>query len=221
MSGRNAMAWMLAAAMVLALTGLASAVEEKKPEAVPLPGEDPKDQKVLEQLDTIKVTFEFNEQPFVEAIDFLQTLAKLNIVADKAKLKDAATVTLKLKDAPLSTALKLLTAQVDLTYGVRDGVILISDAEGLKRPPVRAMYDVADLLKPRAGLKAKEPDEALNDLIETIKQTIAPGNWDEGSGNAIRGIDGTIIVTHVPDVHREVRKFLAELRKVREGDAKR
>ena len=219
MSGKSARAWVMAlsAAIVLMAGGFAAA-EEKTDASLP-PGQDPRDVKAQEQLD-LKVSFDFNEQPVVEAFDFLRTISKANIVVDRKKIPEGKTVTLALKDTTLGTALKFLTEMLELKFVVRDGVVFVSDAEGVAVPPVRWIYDVADLLKPRAGMSARNPEEALNDLIETIKQTIASGTWDEGSGNAIRGLDGDLILTHTPAVHREVQKFLADLRKIRKADAK-
>lgn len=57
-----------------------------------------------------------------------------------------------------------------------------------------------------------EREEYLNDLIEVIRQVVAPGTWDEGSGNAIRGRGGSIIMTHRPVVLEQVKKMLDEVR---------
>ncbi len=104
------------------------------------------DRAVYQKLDTTIVTFTFSEQPLEEAIDFLQTLAGTNIVLDKRKVEAGKTVTLKLANAELVTAIKLITEQVGLKWVVRDGVIFISDEEGTKLEPVTVVYDVSDLL---------------------------------------------------------------------------
>ena len=43
-------------------------------------------------------------------------------------------------------------------------------------------------------------EEGLMDLIDMIRQVVEPGTWDEGGGNAIRGRQGNLIVTHKPEV---------------------
>ena len=104
------------------------------------------DQAVTQKLDTTIVSFTFSEQPLEEAVEFLQTLAGVNIVLDKRKVEAGKTVTLKLANVELVTAVKLITEQVGLKWIVRDGVIFISDEEGTKQEPVTVVYDVSDLL---------------------------------------------------------------------------
>ena len=218
--------------------------------------EKPGDRKVRQQLEETVVSFTFNEQPVMEALDFLQTLGNVNIVPDRSKFEDPnKTITLKLTNVSLETAIKLLTEQLGLKWIIRDGIVFISDEEGIKRPPETNAYDVRDLLadipnfsgptfelqniagnrggrgstggtggtsifSEDTGTKTQEEagksaDESLNDLIDLIKQVIESGTWDEGSGNAIRGRAGNIIVTHTPETQAKVQKLLEDLRKAR------
>ena len=216
--------------------------------------EKPQDRKVRQQLEESVVSFTFNEQPVMEALDFLQTLGNVNIVPDRTKFEDPdRTITLKLTNVPLETAIKLLTEQMGLKYVIRDGIVFISDEEGIKRPPETNTYDVRDLLADipnftgptfelqnisggnRGGAgggsgtqsifgdeedtdqgdEFKTQEESLNDLIDLIKQVIESGTWDEGSGNAIRGRAGTVVVTHTPETQIKVQRLLDDLRKTR------
>ena len=93
----------------------------------------PRERRLQKQLDETLVLFEFNEQPVMEALDFLQTLGKLNIVPDRSRFADpATTVTLKVQNAPLREALEKLTKQLGLVFVVRDGVVVITDEKGAK-----------------------------------------------------------------------------------------
>lgn len=114
--------------------------------AAGLPGTTAADRLVYQKLDTTIVSFTFNEQPLEEALDFLQTLGKVNIVLDKRKVEAGKTITLKLSDVALVTAVRLLTEQVALKWIVRDGVVYISDEEGTKQEPITMVYTVDDLL---------------------------------------------------------------------------
>ena len=111
-----------------------------------IPGVTAADRVVYQKLDTTIVSFTFNEQPLEEAVEFLSTLGGVNIVIDKRKVESGKTVTLKLANVPLATAVKLLTEQVGLKWRVRDGLVFISDEEGTKAEPVTVVYDVSDLL---------------------------------------------------------------------------
>ena len=95
-----------------------------------LPAED---RPVFDQLDQTIVSFTFNEQPVADAIDFFATLGKVNIVLDRGKLEKDQTVTLKLNNVKLATALELLAEQLDLRYTIRERVVFVSDEEGVAK----------------------------------------------------------------------------------------
>lgn len=114
--------------------------------SAPLPGMTRAERAVYQRLDTTVVSFTFNDQPLEEALDFLSTLGGVNVVLDRRKVEEGKTITLKLTNVTLSTAIKLITEQVELKWIVRDGVVYISDEEGTRREPVTIVYDVADLL---------------------------------------------------------------------------
>jgi len=186
---------------------------------IPLPSDKPENRKVIDVLEKKIVSFTFQEQPLKEALDYFQTLGKINIVLDRTKVEEGVTITLKLTDVSLKTALKLVAEQAQLEYVVRDGVVLISDEEGVKQAPVTAVYDVRDLLKVREGIPLTAKDQstqtALAELIEIVKATVEPGTW--GSQYSVRGstISGLLVITHVPDVHQRVQELLDMLREAR------
>ncbi len=217
--------------------------------------ETPENRRVRQQLEETVVSFTFNDQPVREAIEYLGTVGNVNVVLDESKLADPSqTLTLRLTNVSLETAIKLLTEQLGVKYVIRDGVVFISDDEGVQLPPETVVYEVRDLLAPLpefsgqsfelgalsssasgtdggadGGIwgggggggggggeeESESPEESLEKLIELVTQVIVPGTWEEGSGNAIRGRTGTIIVTHTPEVHRGVQQLLADLRKAR------
>ena len=234
--------------------------------------ETPENRRIRQQLEETVVSFAFADQPVKEALDFLQTLGRVNIVADWPKFVDPnQTVTLKLGNVTLETALKLLTEQLGKKFVIREGVVFISDETGVRLPPETVVYEVRDLLAslpefagPAFDLSAmsssnqtsgggsggygsgggsgggtslwgtggtggggtgggagttteqsESPEQSLNNLIDLISQVIEPGNWDPGTGNAIRGRAGTIIVTNTPEVLRKVQQLLSDLRKAR------
>lgn len=104
------------------------------------------DRAVAQKLVDTVVTFTFSEQPLDEALDFLATLGNINIVVDRRKVEAGKTVTLKLTDASLLTAIKFVAEQVGVKWTVRDGVVLFTDEEGAKSEPVTAVYDVSPYL---------------------------------------------------------------------------
>ncbi|KPJ51922.1 MAG: hypothetical protein AMS16_07135, partial [Planctomycetes bacterium DG_58] len=205
----------------------------------------PRDRKVRQQLEETIVTFTFNEQPLAEAIDYLQTLGSVNIVPDRSKLEDPdQTITLKLANVPLGTAIKLLAEQLGLRYVIRDGIVFISDEEGIKRPLETNTYDVRDLVADipnfrgptfelqnirggRGGTgsifgdeeedegEERSAEEGLKNLESLIRQVVAPGTWEAKNGRAIRGRAGSVIVTHTPETQAKVQKLLDDLRRAK------
>ena len=104
---------------------------------------DRKVQRVLE--DTI-VSFNFQDQPIEQVVEYLSTLGNVNIVLDRSKVQAGQTVTLKLSNVRLETALKLVCEAISMKSVIRDGVVLISDVEGTKQEPVTRVYDVLDIV---------------------------------------------------------------------------
>ncbi len=131
----------------------------------------PGDARLHKQLDETKVSLTFNEQPVMEALDFLVTLGKLNIVPDRTKFADAGkTVTLKLEDASLREALDQVILAIGLAWTVRDGVVFITDAEGVKRftPP-----------PPRRSFAADRPSAVDRKVLAQIDDTSVSFTFNE------------------------------------------
>lgn len=122
------------------------------------PGFTAKDQVVYRRLDETVVSFTFNEQPLVEALEFLATLGEVNIVLDRRKVEEGKSVTLRLKDVTLATAVNLIAEQVELKWTVKDGVVFVSDEEGVKQEPVTVVYDVRSLLAQPPDFEGPEID---------------------------------------------------------------
>lgn len=65
------------------------------------------------------------------------------------------------------------------------------------------------------GGYSRSQEEMAYELIELITEVIAPDTWreyGEGEIGSIRDYRGQLIVTHTPEVHRQVVKLLKELR---------
>jgi len=108
--------------------------------------DDAADRKVRQVLEETIVSFVFDKQPVDEVADYLSTVGKINVVLDKNKLVPGQTVTLKLNNVTLGTAVKFLADGIGMKYVVRDGVVVISDEEGTRQEPVTRVYDVLDLV---------------------------------------------------------------------------
>jgi len=117
-----------------------------------------RNQAVLDKLKR-KVTFDFVDTPLSDVVMFLQSFGDLNIVVDKGGLertgiKKEPLVTLKLSDVTIEAALKFIAEEWGLSFGARDGVLVISDEEGIRGPEYPPIADrvVAEKLQTKVTL---------------------------------------------------------------------
>ncbi len=110
----------------------------------------PRDLVVQDKLKN-RVSLDFAQMPLSDVLEFLRVVGELNIFVDQVGLKragvtDATLVNLKLTDIPIETALRFITKPLKLAFGIRDGVLVISDLEGAQGKPELVIYDVRDLM---------------------------------------------------------------------------
>jgi len=104
------------------------------------------DRKTRQALEDTIISFNFQDQPVEQVVEYLSTLGNINVVLDRAKVTPGQMVTLKLSNVKLETAIKLVTNTIGMKYVVRDGVVVISDEEGTRQEPVTRVYDVLDVV---------------------------------------------------------------------------
>ncbi|MHC5054290.1 MAG: STN domain-containing protein [Planctomycetota bacterium] len=95
------------------------------------------------KLESRKTTFEFVETPFTEAIAFIQTLAKANMIVEPeaAEARGRTPVTLKVANMPLDEALGWTCRMAGLDWTFNDHALVISTPERIaelrRRPAAR------------------------------------------------------------------------------------
>lgn len=179
-------------------------------------------------------------------IAYLRTATGIPIqVSPAAKEKVAGGAQFKLElphPVKAEAALKLvLGTSPDLTYIVKDGIVLVTTTEQALGSPITRAHDVSDLIfgltnfqGPRlnylsvpggsrrgGGAGEENPYGAVlerviqipaEEITNLIKDTIAPGTWEQ-QGVKIDQYQGQLIVTHSLEVQRQVYRFLADLRR--------
>ena len=172
---------------------------------------------------------DFADHPLSDVADFLKQKHRIEIQLDNKALTDAGVgsdtpITMQLGGITLRSLLRLMLRELDLTYVVRDGFLLITsktEAENILRVKV---YPVADLVTldsefrppPEAGQQAGEDYQSLTALIQS---TVAPTTWDEvGGPSSMQGNPNSRSITfaQTDDVHEEAEELLAALRRVRD-----
>ena len=138
--------------------------------------------KIIQALDE-ETKFEFNELPLQDVILYLKDRHHIEFqlatkVLEEASIGVETPVTRSLQGLSLRSALQLMLGAMDLTYLIKDEVVLITTPEAANRETSVRIYQVGDLISPDATGK---PEEKFAGLIEVIKGTLGPDSW-QGSG---------------------------------------
>ncbi len=155
-----------------------------------------------------KIEFKFKETPLTEVVNYLKERLETEIQLDQTALEAAGVNA----DSPVTRnvrcradmALKLTLRQLNLTYMIQNGVILITSTEEAGNYLVTKIYDVDDLVGPN-----EEPD-SLSNLVSRI---VKPTSWDEtGGSGTIAMFRNMLVVSNTSEVHEEVASLLKMLR---------
>jgi hypothetical protein len=171
---------------------------------------------------------EFVDAQLEDVIDYLKETHKIEILLDKRVLEDVnvtreTPVTINVKGVCLRSALRLMlrNMQPEMTYIVRDEVLLITTPEVESEELVTRVYPVGDLVACRDEHDAIWDD--YDTLIDVITGTVKPTSWEDvGAPGAIRGSTlGTakvLTVTQTQEIHAEVAGLLAKIREIAKKD---
>jgi len=189
-----------------------------------------------------KVSFEFVDTPLEEAIAFLQTLTKINMILDPNALKGAGgartAITLKVSDMTLELALKWILRLAELDYTIKNRAVFISKPDRLPGDLEIRIYDVRDLVADVQDHPAPEilptgrlvepklkgdailmPEAATGlttgHLAEMMATRVKPDLWAAELGTAIEEREGRLVVRQTPDVHARVAAVLDTCRSSR------
>lgn len=139
----------------------------------------------------------------------------LQIVIDRRALEAAGIdtetpVSLSIEGVTLRSALNLLLRELDLTWSIHNGALLITTREEAEISALHnRVYDVTDLCN-------HDGEDALMDVIAG---TVAPDTWEQVGGPAsIAFHDGDFVISQTDDVHEDLRNLLTALRKAKHVD---
>jgi hypothetical protein len=183
------------------------------------------DEQPLEQALIRRGSIDFVEIPLHKVVTELSRQFQVPIFLSPKKLEEASVspdtpITKQLQRLPLESILRLLLAELELDFTVRDNVILISTPEDIESRLETRAYPVLDLATPRR-LGSKDVRFAAADcdsLIDLITSTIQPDSWDDVGGPAsIEALDnaGAVVVSQTHDVHRQIESLLNSLRRAK------
>lgn len=124
----------------------------KKYKAVDLTQHGPNEAKILAALDE-PTELDFVEQPLSDVLDYLKQRHGIEIQIDARALADSGLgtetpITRAIKGITLRSALKLILSELDLTYVMRNEVLLITSRAEADNMLSTRVYPVADLVVP-------------------------------------------------------------------------
>ncbi len=127
-------------------------LRRKKYASIDLAKRGGSEEKIFQALND-STTLEFIETPLADVVDYLKDLHGIEIQIDHRALEDVGIgsdtpITRNLKGITLRSALRLMLKEMDLTYVVRDEVLLITTPEEAESELTTKVYPVADLVLP-------------------------------------------------------------------------
>jgi hypothetical protein len=196
-------------------------------------------EQIVSKLNNLKITLEFTDTPLPDALDFIRSFSGIDFVIDvKVRERfadDPIKISLKVKDIPLKSALKLMLGSKNLGAVYRDGVLLIVLKEDIDKEVYLKIYDVRDLLlkiqdHPGPIIELKNPGQTsgiagatftLEDdqkvltedfIVDIIRKNCGGTTWDENANASITLNNGLLMVVQSRRVHAEVQRMIGLLR---------
>ena len=181
-----------------------------------------------------RVTFEFVDQSLEDAINFLNSLTKVNIIIDPriaANGGNKQPITLRVSEMELELALKWILKLADLDYDLRNQAVFITQKANLSSNVELEIYDVRDLTTqitdfpgPRIDLGTQagtivDPFAAAPvvnqlkapDLVTLIHDRLLPAEFADPQ-TSIAENNGQLVVMQRPEVHDKIRQLLRSIR---------
>lgn len=162
----------------------------------------------------------FDNEPLSHAASQLSRAHGINIQIDGRALEDInmeidTPITLNLAGVSLKSALRRMLADLDLTYVIRDEVLLITTPEEAEMQLATKLYPVTDLVKFKDSSGEAWAD--YDSLISLLTATVQPECWGDVGGPGAIGpmsLPGkeVLAIRQTEEVHDEIANLLARLR---------
>ncbi|HUY32593.1 MAG TPA: hypothetical protein VMV69_07400 [Pirellulales bacterium] len=171
---------------------------------------------------TEQTSLDFTDQPLSDVVEILKQTHKIQIQLDNKALADAGvgsdtTITRQIHDVKLSSALDMLLGELDLTYVIRDEVLLITTKTEAENMLSTRLYPVADLVKANDDDLVVGYGADFAELIDLVTTSVESTTWDETGGpGTIKSYRKslTLVISQTQAAHREIVLLLESLREV-------
>lgn len=188
----------------------------------------PVNQRVEDALELPIGEWSFSDTPLAEIVFPIKDKYGIEVQLDVKSLMDATvsadstTFTREVSKIKLGAALDLVLAEHDLSYLVRDGILLITTREEADSQVETRVYPVGDLVDP-PGPKGDKA-APYKEFIEILSVTIDPASWDKGGGpGSVASFPKgeALVVQQTWRTHHKIETLLADLRKAKQTVAAR
>ena len=204
--------------------------------------ESPEEQRIRQTLTGRKVTINFPNTSFDDAINFLRDITGLNYViaapAAEALAANAVTINLRLRDITLKNALELILSQAkDLVYKIKHDAVYINTKDAEKADLYLRFYEVSEIVNELPDYPA--PELALKDTSrqkggggagailnigdeadvkpgvgpDKLKELIEQKIAGEDSEGSVEFMGGLLMVRKSLNAHKKIEKLLESLRR--------
>jgi hypothetical protein len=162
----------------------------------------------------------FEQLSLVDALNGLADAHQVQLFIDLKALAEVGVgtdtpLTCSVKRLNFKTALALLLDELNLTYLVRDEVLVITTKTAAENLLTTKVYPVFDLVVRPPDAPATRPDLDFPSLINNITTNIAPETWDETGGpGTIQPFTNSaaLAISQTTRVHEEIVEYLRSLR---------
>ena len=161
-------------------------------------------------------SFEFDETPFMDIHDELQTTLGINILLTESARDDSLAedepITCNLQNLPYSKAIRIMLAQENATYVIKDGILKVISLDDAHYPKnlTRKLIDVSHLLT----LIEQEEEYATESLIDVITNTVDTYMWmnrDKRANQTLSCVAGVLILNATESSNERVENFLTDM----------
>lgn len=172
--------------------------------------QSPAEEKIQEALDSANGPMEFIDLELRDAIDFFAQSLQIPVLINEQALTDIGYSTdepinfmIDAKSITNRDALELMLSPLDLTYVIKNSVLVITSIEEASTETETRVYDVRPL-------QIQDPDA----LADVLLNTVAPDSWSlQGGTGEMSFLNGSLVVIQSQDVHDKIEVLLNQLSK--------
>jgi hypothetical protein len=209
------------AAVVLAALQPSRADESSQLQTKTLTDNEAKIKRALSE----KAEFRITEKSLSDVMKTVGARLHIEIQFDMKALNDAnpkidpvqTLISRDVKDITLASALKLILQDYNLTYLIKDEVLMITSKDEADKSMLVEFYDVRDLVYHAKDTADPGVFEQLHDII---RETVGPPTiWQDTNpdGGAIHDFNNSdicvLVIYQTQEKHEEIAELLANLRK--------